>query len=296
MSLCSIFSFHSFIPYLPCSLKSSEASFIFFHHLLLSHQALISPIFLISPHLSSSHLPAKPKPKPSPSPAPVPAVAVAVAAPCSLKLWSLLFFFHHLKLSSLCVAIASPRLSSSPSQPTPIVVAVTSPLQVSALSSFLVNFLIVVLAKFFWIWCYFVAKIGVVPMLFWAKLKKHLYWNRIAFFFFFGVYMIFNLTLCEFFAVFAGYNIWMEECIENFLFARTCAKSKMVAVAVVAAVVVAVTGGCGNSGGGYRWLWLLFIVVDILFYCSGYISLLWYLYYFIVLKTKITPLLQHVCR
>ena len=88
MSLCSIFSFHSFIPYLPCSLKSSEASFIFFHHLLLSHQALISPIFLISPHLSSSHLPAKPKPKPkpSPSPAPVPAVAVAVAAPCSLKL------------------------------------------------------------------------------------------------------------------------------------------------------------------------------------------------------------------
>ena len=43
----------------------------------------------------------------------------------------------------------------------------------------------------------------------------------------------------------------MEECIENFLFAGTCAKSKMVVVAVVAAVVVAVTGGCGSSGGGY---------------------------------------------
>ena len=84
ISLCSIFSFHSFIPYLPCSLKSFEASFIFFHHLLLSHQALISPIFLISPHLSSSHLPAKPKPLPSP--APVPAVVVAVTAPCCLKL------------------------------------------------------------------------------------------------------------------------------------------------------------------------------------------------------------------
>ena len=132
MSLYSIFSFHSFIPDLPCSLKSSEASFIFFHRLLLSHQALISPIFLISPHLSSSHLPAKPKPSPSPAPVPVVAVAVAVTALCCLKLWSLLFFFHHLKLSSLCVTVVVP--------------AVASPLQVSALSSFIVNFLIVVLA------------------------------------------------------------------------------------------------------------------------------------------------------
>ena len=40
----------------------------------------------------------------------------------------------------------------------------------------------------------------------------------------------------------------MEECIGNFLFAGTGAKSKM------AAVAVAVTGGCGSSGGGYRWL------------------------------------------
>ena len=163
MSLYSIFSFHSFIPDLPCSLKSSEASFIFFHHLLLSHQALISPIFLISPHLSSSHLPAKPKS--SSSPTPVPAVAVASPSPSpsqhrALSSSEASFFFHHLKLSSLCVAVAvptivvaiasprrqSPCLSSSPSQPTPVVVAVTSPLQVSALSSFLVNFLIFVLA------------------------------------------------------------------------------------------------------------------------------------------------------
>ena len=53
------------------------------------------------------------------------------------------------------------------------------------------------------------------------------------------------------------------------------------------------SGGSG-SGGGCKWLWLLFIVVDILFYCSGYISLLWCLYYFIVLKAKIAPLLQHI--
>ena len=55
-------------------------------------------------------------------------------------------------------------------------------------------------------------------------------------------------------------------------------------------------GVSGGSGGGYKWLWLLFIVVDILFYCSKYIILLWCLYYFIVLKAKIDLLLQHVCR
>ena len=84
-SLCSIFYFHSFILDLPCSLKTSEASLFFFHHLKLSHlshQALISPISLISPHLSSSsHLPTKPKPKLSPSPSPSPAPAPAVAVP-----------------------------------------------------------------------------------------------------------------------------------------------------------------------------------------------------------------------
>ena len=39
-----------------------------------------------------------------------------------------------------------------------------------------------------------------------------------------------------------------------------------------------------------------FLEWDILFYCSGYIILLWCLYYFIVLKAKIDPLLQHVCK
>ena len=39
-----------------------------------------------------------------------------------------------------------------------------------------------------------------------------------------------------------------------------------------------------------------FIRMDILFYCSKYIILLQCLYYFIVLKAKIDPLLQHVCR
>ena len=43
-------------------------------------------------------------------------------------------------------------------------------------------------------------------------------------FFFFAVYVIIDLALCEFFAIFAGYNIWMEECIGNFLFAGTYAK------------------------------------------------------------------------
>ena len=33
-------------------------------------------------------------------------------------------------------------------------------------------------------------------------------------------------------------------------------------------------GGGGGSGGGCRWLWLLFIVVNILFYCDIYIILL----------------------
>ena len=33
-------------------------------------------------------------------------------------------------------------------------------------------------------------------------------------------------------------------------------------------------GKRGSGGGGCRWLWLLFIVVDILFYCNRYIILL----------------------
>ena len=55
-----------------------------------------------------------------------------------------------------------------------------------------------------------------------------------------------------------------------------------------------VGGGGSGSSSGCGWLWLLFIVVDILFYCSRYTILLWYLYYFIVLKTKIDSLLQHM--
>ena len=58
--------------------------------------------------------------------------------------------------------------------------------------------------------------------------------------------------------------------------------------------------GSGSSGGdgsdSCGWLSLLFIVVNILFYCSRYIILLWCLYYFIVLKAKIDPLLQYVSR
>ena len=33
-------------------------------------------------------------------------------------------------------------------------------------------------------------------------------------------------------------------------------------------------GGGGGGGSGCRWLWLLFIVVNILFYCDIYIILL----------------------
>ena len=53
-------------------------------------------------------------------------------------------------------------------------------------------------------------------------------------------------------------------------------------------------GGGGGSGSSCGWLWLLFIVVDILFYCSRYIISLWCLYYFIVLKVKIDLLLQYI--
>ena len=65
-----------------------------------------------------------------------------------------------------------------------------------------------------------------------------------------------------------------------------------VAVAV-AATAVAVEGGCGCC---LLYRVYYFIVVNILFYCNGYIILLWCLYYFIVLKAKIDLLLQHVCR
>ena len=56
--------------------------------------------------------------------------------------------------------------------------------------------------------------------------------------------------------------------------------------------------GCCGSWMIIIVLWvtgkLNFIGFDILFYCSKYIILLWCLYYFIVLKCKINPLLQYV--
>ena len=72
----------------------------------------------------------------------------------------------------------------------------------------------------------------------------------------------------------------------------------MVVVGVVVPVAVA------DGRGGCEWCWVVFlrsgiyyfIVGDILFYYRGYIILLSYLYYFIVLIAKIDSLLQHVCR
>ena len=168
----------------PAVLSQNLWSLFFFFFIISSSlisliKLIISPISLISPHLSSSsHLPTKPKPKPKPSPlsslAPAPAVAVprrqlstlislphccrptrsstspahaldpfrqnkplthlevsALTLPSQThdKELLLLAAGNHLKLSSPCKAVA-----------------VASPLQVSALSSFLVNFLIVVLA------------------------------------------------------------------------------------------------------------------------------------------------------
>ena len=36
------------------------------------------------------------------------------------------------------------------------------------------------------------------------------------------------------------------------------------------------SGSSGGSDGGCKWLWLLFIVVDILFYCDVYFILFYY--------------------
>ena len=132
--LWSLFYFFSSSPALSSSSHLSD----------LSHQ--LSSLKLSSPCKAKAI--AVTSPSPSRRHRQPVAVAVAVAALCCLKLWSLLFFFHHLKLwsllfffhhlklSSLCVTVAVPTVA----------VAVASPLQVSALSSFLVNFLIVVLA------------------------------------------------------------------------------------------------------------------------------------------------------
>ena len=117
------------------------------HHLKLSHQALISPISLISSHLQATPSPSQPtfislicqalisKPRcrrrrPSP-----------LSSLSSVKL----SFLSSLKLSSPSPHRRHPsrrRRHPTPSQPMPQ----PNPLQVSALSSFVVNFLIVVLA------------------------------------------------------------------------------------------------------------------------------------------------------
>ena len=117
------------------------------HQALSSLKLIIPPISLISPHLSSSsHLHSTPKPKPSPSPAIAPGVArhshlsasplPAHPRPCRHRP-----IFPSNPSSNL--AVTDPRHSRSSSlqptpQPTPV--AVASPLQVSALFSFLVNF------------------------------------------------------------------------------------------------------------------------------------------------------------
>ena len=54
-------------------------------------------------------------------------------------------------------------------------------------------------------------------------------------------------------------------------------------------MVVVVVPVVDDTGGViFFWKW------NILFYCSGYNILLWYLYYFIMLKAKIDPLLQYM--
>ena len=65
---------------------------------------------------------------------------------------------------------------------------------------------------------------------------------------------------------------------------------------VVGGCSLAMVVDCAVCGAFFGSSMYYFIEVDILFYCTRYIILLWYLYYFIVLKTKIDSLLQHMCR
>ena len=163
-------------------LLPSEASFFFFHHLiklyhlsssssslrslssaLISHQAFISP-----QHQSQSrrHRRRQPQPQPSPSPTTAPAIAVprhrqptpssSRPRPSPAPATTLTSLLHRCRPTHALdplrrskplthLEVSAPTLPSQPTpQPTPV--AVASPLQVSALSSFLVNFLIVVLA------------------------------------------------------------------------------------------------------------------------------------------------------
>ena len=115
MSLYSIFSFHSFIPDLPCSLKSSEASFIFFHHLLLSHQPSSLRSFssaLISQALISLQSQSRRRHQPQSQPSPSPAHRRRRRSTVLSQALKPLFFF----------IISSSHLSASPSpsQPSPL--------------------------------------------------------------------------------------------------------------------------------------------------------------------------------
>ena len=141
-------------------LLPSEASFFFFHHLI---KLLIPSISLISPHLSSSfHLPSTPKPKPSPSPSPALAPAVVVAShipsrrrptPSPAPATTLTSLLHRCRPTHAL----DPLRRSKP----------LTHLEVSAPTLFWLNFSGFVVN--------FVVENVVVPMLFWAKLKKHLY-------------------------------------------------------------------------------------------------------------------------
>ena len=104
MSLYSIFSFHSFIPDLPCSLKSSEASFIFFSS---------SPALSSRSHLSDlSHQPSSLKLS---SPCKAKAVAVTNPSPsrrrrrCSTVLSQALkpLFFFIISSSHLSASLSA---------------------------------------------------------------------------------------------------------------------------------------------------------------------------------------------
>ena len=206
ISLCSIFSFHSFIPYLPCSLKSSEASFIFFSS---------SPALSSSSHLSDlSHQPSSLKLS-----SPCKAKAVAVTSPSPSR--------HRRRHSTVLSQALKPLIFFSSSQalislrrrrqPTPQPVAVPAharrrrrhqPTSGQCSLFFSSEFFNCCFGLIFLDLVLFCGEKWCCPYVILGKIKKkHLYWNRMAFFFFFAVYVIIDLALCEFFAIFAGYNI-----------------------------------------------------------------------------------------
>ena len=63
----------------------------------------------------------------------------------------------------------------------------------------------------------------------------------------------------------------------------------VVVVVLVLGVVVAIVVAVANGRNGCGWYYEYFL-------CSGIYYFIVSLYYFIVLKVKINPLLQHMCR